>query len=209
MTSVEISALNFGSGLLTSNVNIGVIPICFMFKTSPEILPIAPVIILLGAIVPAGSLGFSGWLKQLAANLAVFPTVGFMLVLSMWFMGGVFGFGSGAPTEGQLFSPPNLVGGNKAIELMWLGVSFVLFVSTPKAADLIKSMISGQPFNFGTALGEAIMPSKAYTGYALENISTGASPQPLKKLGINVNSRRLDELYGFFHDLGRGQGQWK
>jgi len=48
--------------------------------------------------------------------------------------------------------------GDAAVSFLFLGVSFVLFTLIPKAADIIQGLISGRPFAYGTAIGEAFSP---------------------------------------------------
>lgn len=79
-----------------------------------------------------------------------------------------FIFGSGATiiqgaahsTSGYwppLFSGVNGITDFKAITgLLFLGVSFVLFTLIPKANEIIQGLITGKPFAYGTAVGEAI-----------------------------------------------------
>jgi len=56
--------------------------------------------------------------------------------------------------------PPllTLFGGSSdtGVAFLFLGVSFILFTLVPKTADIIQGLISGRPFAYGTAIGEAI-----------------------------------------------------
>lgn len=135
-------------------------------------IAIAPIQIVLGTITPFG--GFGTWLKSLAANLAVYPVVGFMYVLSFFFLAQAF-TASFPPSLIPLFkfpfginidilkntstwAPPMTLGG--MLGLLWLGVSLVVMTLIPKTAEIIKGAISGKPFAFGTAVGEALGPVK-------------------------------------------------
>jgi len=44
------------------------------------------------------------------------------------------------------------------VGLLFLGVSFVIFTLIPKATQIIQSLLSGKPFAYGTAIGEAFGP---------------------------------------------------
>ena len=138
----------------------------------------APIQLLLGVFSPGA---FSNWLKNLAGNLAVYPTVGLLFLLSFLFLRAVFSadfaLGGGLDDIGwasdivtRLFpfdlkpdvlgrettwNPPLTLGENSP-GLLYLGVSFVLIVMIPRTADIIKGFISGKPFPMGTAIGEAI-----------------------------------------------------
>lgn len=143
-------------------------------------IALGPIQILLGTVSPLG--GFGNWLKSLAANLAVYPTVGFLFVISFFFLaqayasslvpGGIgivnsliinnfpFRINSTFLSTGSTWSPPMTVGAN-GLAILWLGASFVILTLIPKTADIIKGLISGKPFAYGTAIGEAMGPAKA------------------------------------------------
>jgi hypothetical protein len=48
------------------------------------------------------------------------------------------------------------IGGD--LDIVWLFASFVVITLIPNIAGIIKSMIQGKPFGYGTAIGEAIVP---------------------------------------------------
>lgn len=166
-------------------------------------IALGPVQILLGTVSPLG--GFGSWLKSLAANLAVYPTVGFLFVISFFFLaqayastlvpGGIgiinsliidnfpFRINSTFLSTGSAWSPPMTAGAN-GLAILWLGASFVILTLIPKSADIIKGLISGKPFAYGTAIGEAMGPARAVglygTAEALnraEAIGKGATPE--------------------------------
>lgn len=135
----------------------------------------APLQITLGALVP--SFGFGAWIKSLAGNLAVFPVTGFMIMLAFRFLGlalttsfpqgdtlqGVLRTMVGTPLADAYLGAtsaawPPLLGGERLIPLIFVGVSIVIFSLIPKAADLIKSLVEGKPFAYGTAIGEIGRP---------------------------------------------------
>ncbi|MFC1727730.1 hypothetical protein ACFL0Y_04365 [Patescibacteria group bacterium] len=109
-------------------------------------LVFAPFILLAGALPGSNAIG--GWFKNLLANLAVWPTI-----FVMAFLAGFLAF-QGLTTEGGAVE--NL------IFLPLLGVGVLLL--TGKAADMIKGFISGQPFQYGAALGQAFGPLSAVGG---------------------------------------------
>lgn len=136
----------------------------------------SPFIIMLGVIIPG--FGFSRWLKDFISNLAIFVTVGLLFLFSFVFLGlaiqNVFGaepslqtvinvlFGSaktgaiGALTGKEQAWPPLLGGGiDGTAALLMVGVSFVIFTIIPKSAQMVESLIKGQPFNYGAALAES------------------------------------------------------
>lgn len=152
--------------------------IFMLIKTFANILlltVIAPFQIAMGALVP--SMGFGAWLKSFVANLAVFPITGFLIMISYIFLANVFvtAFGDWLPFElADIFNatpfvvfadssawPPLLgVGADKMISLLYLAVSFVVLTIIPKTSDIIKSIIEGKAFDYGSAIGEAAMPAR-------------------------------------------------
>jgi hypothetical protein len=127
------------------------------------LIAFGPLQILLGTM---GGSGFGGWIKNLAAHLAVYPTVGFMFVLSFiflrgvggpldWLPDGVWPFGVVNVVEGNTWRPP-LTTGTNDMDIIWLLGSLVIITLIPKVSDIIKSMIQGRPFMYGAAIGEGL-----------------------------------------------------
>jgi hypothetical protein len=150
---------------------------------------VAPFQIALGVVVPG--LGFSSWLKSFAANLAVFPLTGLLFALSFVFLaiagnilrGAAFDFNWWEVLTGVLFPGgavvgngiaantgwPPLIGASSAmLGIIFVGASFMIFTLIPKAGDVIKGFITGRPFAYGTAVGEAVafVPTAAKFGAA-------------------------------------------
>ena len=149
-----------------------------LVKTFANILlltVLAPFQIAMGALIP--SFGFGAWLKSFVANLAVFPITGLLIMLSYTFLGRVFltAFDNWLPFElidilnvtplaifvdGSAWPPLLGIGAERMIPLLYLVVSFIILTIIPKTADIIKSMIEGKPFAYGTAIGEAFGPTR-------------------------------------------------
>lgn len=145
----------------------------------------APLMILLGVFPNAG--GFGGWIKSMAANLAVYPTIIILTFLSHyffwgWFAGGFIGrvldrlanFLNTFQINTEVLSPtlivlpgaPNILGNiGVGTNIIGFALAFILLFLIPKAADIIQSLIAGKPFAFGTALGEALTPFTVPTRY--------------------------------------------
>jgi len=144
-----------------------------LLKTTATILILvmfAPFQITLGAIVPG--MGLGSWIKTLSANLAVFPVAGAMLTLSYIFLSEAFDaaiqglpvFGGlagilGIDSAGANFGdgwPPLLGGAGDPAPLILLIISVMLLFLVPKAAEIVKGIISGRPLAYGSAAGEAM-----------------------------------------------------
>lgn len=143
-----------------------------------------PFYILGGALSP--TLGFGAWIKSLASNLAVYPVVGAMFILSYVFLiwgavatianlpgvsvvvdliNNIFNFlGFDTALPGNAWQPPltlNSPTGGNSIGVIFCFVSLSILFMIPKTADIIKGLISGRPYAYGTAIGEAFGPAAA------------------------------------------------
>ena len=135
----------------------------------------APLQIMVGTLIP--NFGFGSWVRSFSANLATFVVTGFLMVMAMIFLLHAWnntGFGLSMEFLASLlggslnpfnpdFSPywPPLLGSRNSqavVGFMYLGVSFVLFTLIPKSAEVIQGFITGKPFAYGTAIGEAFGP---------------------------------------------------
>ncbi len=180
-----------------------------LIKTTAQILLLVifgPILIALSLIMPTvPSLGMGGWLRSLLSNLAVYPVVGTLFVISWMF--NQFAFAQGilkdlstnfflqaigisikAPSGG--WSPPLTFAGDQ-IGLIFVGVSFAIIAIIPKTAELIQSLLAGKPFGYGEAIGEAVGPVNFGVGYAGTSMArTGQLPWPLSsiysRLGLPV-----------------------
>jgi len=159
-----------------------------LFKALANVLLLtifAPLYLVLGLVVP--SLSFSQWLKSFASNLSVFVVTGALWFFAMIFLvqGVSVGLGEIASdlatalvnpvwgavnlgadlTKGYSTWPPLLGAGSPVgVGFLFLGVSFVMFTLIPKATEIIQGFISGRPFAYGTAIGEAFAPATAAWG---------------------------------------------
>jgi hypothetical protein len=128
----------------------------------------APFILLAGIFPGVG--GFGQWIKSLIANVAVYPTTIIMIFLAhffFWsFFGGIGGIGQilaqitsinpygiqAYSGEWGLISVPGFSGNTTIIGLL---IAIALLGLIPSAGNLIRSLIEGKPFAFGTAMREA------------------------------------------------------
>jgi hypothetical protein len=129
-------------------------------------------------------LGFGAWVKSSVSNLAVFVAVGFLFLLSSSFLivalsetpanfssnslgpalnmaRDLFGeniVGVTRPAGTTVGWPPLLATSGSTIGFMYITISASIFFMIPKVADIIQGFISGRPFAYGTAIGEAFGP---------------------------------------------------
>lgn len=142
----------------------------------------APFYIVFGVVTPA--LGFGTWMRTLISNLAVFPGVALLYMLSLEFLGaggslvkGSFpgdvqnaidqvyarlGIGSlQTLSTGGGWAPPLLNFGGNTAALMFMFVSLAIITLIPNIANIINGFMSGRPFAYGTGIGEAFGPIRA------------------------------------------------
>lgn len=163
-----------------------------------------------GLLVPG--IGFGAWIKSFISNLAVFVVVGLLFLLTNLFIligtsvlfgdSGLLSFllnnllpwqsAPGAPA-GSDYWPPLLGTGQTGLALLMFGTAFVLFTIIPRTADLIKALIQGQPFAYGTAIGEALGPATGAYRYA--------APYRQYRIGRSIYDATPDSTIG--RTLGR------
>jgi len=153
-----------------------------------------PLEIAFGAIT--NKFGFGSWLRQIVSYIAVYPILTIMVFFSFFFLNQGMGTTTSSLTGGSMpFGvTPNIIGANYwsppfsiatshdsgNTQLIWVLVSFFIFSQITKVAEIIQSLFSGKPFDYGSAIGEATGAMKSAWG------STGA---PYLKTAQEVYSR--------------------
>ncbi len=207
-----------------------------LFKTVINIylsIIIAPLQIMAGVFVPG--IGFGAWLKNLFANVLVFPMVGLLILLAFNFLiasyvaGGMlilnpvvdglvklFGLAqslssgggiSGLSDSAGFWSPPWI--GQNVMGFVFLMMSFGILVLIPKAAEVLKAIVMGEKFSFGSAIGEAQAPVNAlWNSSAARLYRDQMSAQGLYNQLANENSivsRVLDRIPIIGGSVRRGE----
>lgn len=174
---------------------------------------VAPLQIALGIVVPG--IGFGSWLKSLMSNLSVFPTTGFFIGLAFLFLSAglgqifqeVIGLGSRGALIGGLFQSSNgwppLLGNGTATAggFLLMLTSLILLLLLPKVADIIKSLIEGKPFSYGSAIGEALGPGTGIAGLALLTQTS-----PIEASARKYGRSTWEELRNVWGRGGQGRG---
>lgn len=109
-----------------------------------------PIQILIGAV--PGADGFGGWIKNLVANLAVFPIAGIMFMLSIVFI--EIGSQSGGATN-TIWAPPYYTLANQSVAAITALFSIGILMMIPNLTGSIKKALKtqGVPMGTGGALG--------------------------------------------------------
>ncbi len=106
---------------------------------------------IIGGVIPGSSIGFSGWLKSIVANLLVFPATIGLLLLGKVMMDRFNNVGA------SIFVPP-LVGdptrGNQGGIGSLIGLGILLLA--PQVATMIKEAFKAPQMKQGAAVGQAI-----------------------------------------------------
>lgn len=123
---------------------------------------VAPIQIVIGALVP--TIGFGVWFKKIIAESLVFPLTGLFMFLAWKTLYASMAASLGQVTQifgaqqQNLWAPPILGSSQDMAGILWLAVSFTFITLIPKSVDIMKMLIMGQKFEFGTAIGEAVGP---------------------------------------------------
>lgn len=184
---------------------------------------IAPLQIAFGAFAP--QMGFGAWLKNLIANLLVFPLTGIFFYLAYLLLGyslivaietaierdiifeifRALGFNIQGFIPGNLWSPPLLGSGAEITPLIFALMSFSIIIAIPKVTDILKSLIMGEKFTFGTAIGEAMAPVKGIWGATGQPYVRGAQEAVGKgfasTLSGSTKTGRLSKLPQWAKDI--------
>ncbi len=111
----------------------------------------APLQIMIG-ILPNAQMGFGAWIRNLTANIMVFPAVAVFLLLG-WII---------VQKEGPLWKPPLIsLGGSHLVDL----IGFGMLLMVHKVPDMVKESLKFKPFLYGTAIGESLKPISGPAGF--------------------------------------------
>ncbi len=148
---------------------------------------IAPLQIMLGAI-PGVQMGFGSWIKNLFANIVVFPAVALFMLL------GYILISSTGPT----WAPPGLaIGGEYLVAIMGFGLLLMIH----KIPDVVKEAFQIKPSSFGTAIGEALAPTKV-----LGKLGARAAPPVFAEKALYGESGKIRT---YLARIGEMAGTWR
>jgi len=165
---VVIPQLSFDKWLVSFIANVAVFPVAgAMLILSLIFLQMALIKAIAGIMDPASIIGILG---------SIIPGVGTAIAGTFQAIIGLNG-ATGWPPLLSISDP------NATVALVFLLTSFVIMTTIPKTVELIQSIIKGQAFNYGTAIGEATNPlgitsflQQAGQKWATERIVTGGIP---------------------------------
>lgn len=111
---------------------------------------------------------FEGWVREMLANLLVFPAVVMMIFLALALSSSTYDLGNG-------FVPP-LIGGNSQPAVQAL-IGLMIILTTPKTLEIIQQIIKTPQNKWGTAWNEAI------------NFGRGAAATGAGAIGVATRDR--------------------
>jgi hypothetical protein len=162
-----------------------------------------PLEILVGAFT--GRSSFGSWFKKLLSILVVYPLIGILFFFSFFFLWQGNSSGTGYAESMAFNVKQGMIGDNEwappftklsgigehsvnSIDgLIWLMVSFVIFSQITKVVEIVQAAMTGKPFSYGSAIGEAAgtmgnvtegigksaqMPWLEYTGSTVKMLSS-------------------------------------
>lgn len=133
-----------------------------------------PIEILLGTITQGS--GFVPWLRKLLSYLAVYPVMALLFFFAFFFLAQAFHLSLIGKLTDFLnityltwfpFNPNLTIIGHNSWDpplstfvidsqaLLWAIVAYVIITLVPKTVEIIQGFISGKPFAYGSAVGEA------------------------------------------------------
>jgi hypothetical protein len=146
----------FGIGILIVGLIFAIILLIAIFKLFFSLLRIyikilllivtAPVQILMGAI-PGSEIGFKSWIKALFSSIIVFPAVALFLII---------GSAICNIENKNVWAPPLIPEASSNLLIALLGFGMILLAA--RVPDIIRSVFERQPFEYGGALGQALLP---------------------------------------------------
>ena len=118
---------------------------------------VATVQIIIGSVVP--TIGFGVWIKKIIAEVMVFPLVGLFMFLAVEALSASVKASLRLEDVPQLWSPPIIGDAESMTAVIWIVMSFVFVSMIPKAVDIMKMLIMNGKFDFGSAIGETVVPA--------------------------------------------------
>ncbi len=173
-----------------SAIVIGIAILFIMFRIFLMLLMAYVMIILLTMFAPffflvqalPGNNGAKEWFRQMASNIAVFPTVALMFILA-GILGGIGALAPGAPAAiqpAQIGQFPLIIGNLNAQAIgQLIGIGFLLV--TPSAADIVKNAFGGKGQgggmgNLGAAAMASIGAGAGVVGAGARHVWSGGGP---------------------------------
>ena len=186
-----IAYLIFAAALLTALFRLWIVLIKAYVQILLDIV-LAPFWII-GGIIPGSQLNFSGWLRDMAANLLAFPVIIALFMLAKVFTD-IFGQTS---SIGSNFVPP-LIGYSGDTSLIAALIGLGIMLMTPNVVTMLKTALKTAKIE--TGLGQALKPGLAGPSRIVQaagtNLTTRENPSGFRTYNNNF-SGTFGKLMGF------------
>lgn len=109
--------------------------------------------------------GFGSWFRKILGYSVFYPVLGLMFFLVYFFL---YQGGSGLTVDSSIpffpvpdfipmgsWTPPLTSIDLGSTPILWVAISYVIFVEIPKVGDMVQSFISGKSWGFGSGINEA------------------------------------------------------
>lgn len=171
-----------------------------------------PLQIMLGAIT--NKIGFGSWLRSITSHLVVYPILCVIFFFSFFFLY------QGIPNVQVIdhtstpfvprsiikaestWNPPFSIGTTGASggsQFIWIFVSIFIFSQATKVVEIVQSFFSGKPFDYGSAVGEAVGYGKRVWGETV-----GSDIVAARKLYLSENKNtRAYKIYQTVRNIGK------
>lgn len=145
---------------------------------------------IVGGISPGTHVGFIAWLRDMFANLSVFPVTITMFLLARVFVD-LFG---NTPSSSGLFIPP-LIGNPNATHTMGAILALGIILLTPQVAAMMRDLFKPPPFKYTAGVGQALGVGPG--------IASGAFNSVFSPYGSLTTMTRAGSFFGA---IKRGEG---
>lgn len=144
---------------------------------------LAPFWIGLGLLPKGGTAGFGSWMRDIIANLAVFPTTLFILLLAKVFTAGFVG-----SSDSQTFVPP-LIGNLNDISSFSSIIGLGILLLLPGVVTMVRETLKAPGFKYTQQIAQSLGQGQKFGGLAFgkakealwHNNPKDGSPERLKK----------------------------
>ena len=124
----------------------------------------APIFLMFNAL--PGSNAFQNWLKNILANILVFPGVALFIILAA-VLTGASNFGASPVSSYEAFTPPLLNFKYSNVSAIQSIVGFGMILLLPSVAQMIKDAFKVEPFKYGKDMGAAVAAGFAPLKYLI------------------------------------------
>jgi hypothetical protein len=149
---------------------------------------------IIGSMIPGSPINLEGWLRDMIANLSVFP-----VTITMFLLGQIF-LASFQGSNGAMFVPP-LIGNPGSVQAISSIIGFAIIMMTPGVVTMMRDLLKAPGFKYSA---EAFKSIGAGKGVLTGSVATGMGAssayqhgtQPVKGGGEGLKHYLTGKLTG-------------